>query len=209
MLNTFRVLLCPSSGARDYMCVITAYGVQCLVLVAWGEVQAAGYASRKGDVAWWWAQQCPKHVEHIISAITHSVAYSWFFFSTHMQWCTDKRTSSSNTTECRLAFHCRNRNATYILQDLIGKCKALLFLPMTKNSKTRLMGHKTLCQQGWPFILPPGLAFTFHFIRRTSRNAYQMCLLFLWYPDTFLPFKTITCWNPGFHDIKCKFQAIC
>jgi len=51
MLNTFRVLLCPSSGARDYMCVITAYGVQCLVLVAWGEVQAAGYASRKGDVA--------------------------------------------------------------------------------------------------------------------------------------------------------------
>ena len=31
MLNTFRALLCPSSGARDYMCVITAYGVQCLV----------------------------------------------------------------------------------------------------------------------------------------------------------------------------------
>ena len=30
MLNTFRALLCPSSGARDYMCVITAYGVQCL-----------------------------------------------------------------------------------------------------------------------------------------------------------------------------------
>ena len=31
MLNMFRALLCPSSGARDYMCVITAYGVQCLV----------------------------------------------------------------------------------------------------------------------------------------------------------------------------------
>ena len=30
-LNMFRALLCPSSGARDYMCVITAYGVQCLV----------------------------------------------------------------------------------------------------------------------------------------------------------------------------------
>jgi len=30
MLNMFRALLCPSSGARDYMCVITAYGVQCL-----------------------------------------------------------------------------------------------------------------------------------------------------------------------------------
>ena len=31
MLNMFRALLCPSSGARDYMCVIAAYGVQCLV----------------------------------------------------------------------------------------------------------------------------------------------------------------------------------
>ena len=30
-LNIFRALLCPSSGARDYICVITAYGVQCLV----------------------------------------------------------------------------------------------------------------------------------------------------------------------------------
>jgi len=30
-LNMFRALLCPSSGARGYMCVITAYGVQCLV----------------------------------------------------------------------------------------------------------------------------------------------------------------------------------
>jgi len=31
MLNMFRALLCPSSGARAYMCVITTYGVQCLV----------------------------------------------------------------------------------------------------------------------------------------------------------------------------------
>ena len=30
-LNMFRALLCPSSGARDYMCVIAAYGVQCSV----------------------------------------------------------------------------------------------------------------------------------------------------------------------------------
>ena len=30
MLNMFRALLCPSSEARDCMCVITAYGVQCL-----------------------------------------------------------------------------------------------------------------------------------------------------------------------------------
>jgi len=31
MLNMFRALLCPSSGARDYMCVTNVYGVQCLV----------------------------------------------------------------------------------------------------------------------------------------------------------------------------------
>ena len=30
-LSMFRALLCPSSEARDYVCVITAYGVQCLV----------------------------------------------------------------------------------------------------------------------------------------------------------------------------------
>ena len=28
--------------------------------------------------SWWWARKCPKHVEHIISAIKHSVATSWF-----------------------------------------------------------------------------------------------------------------------------------
>ena len=31
MPNMFRALLCPSSGARDYLCVITAYGEQCFV----------------------------------------------------------------------------------------------------------------------------------------------------------------------------------
>jgi len=31
MLNMFRALLCPSPGAQNYMCFITAYGVQCLV----------------------------------------------------------------------------------------------------------------------------------------------------------------------------------
>ena len=29
-LNMFRALLCPSSGALDYMYAIAAYGVQCL-----------------------------------------------------------------------------------------------------------------------------------------------------------------------------------
>ena len=32
MFKMFRALICPSSGARDYLCVITAYGVQCLVV---------------------------------------------------------------------------------------------------------------------------------------------------------------------------------
>ena len=31
MPNMFQELLCPSSGALDYVCVIAAYGVQCLV----------------------------------------------------------------------------------------------------------------------------------------------------------------------------------
>jgi hypothetical protein len=30
-LNMFRALLCLSSGVRNHMCVITAYGVKCLV----------------------------------------------------------------------------------------------------------------------------------------------------------------------------------
>ena len=32
MLNMFRALLCPSSGALDYMYAIAAYGVQCLAV---------------------------------------------------------------------------------------------------------------------------------------------------------------------------------
>ena len=52
MPNTFRALLCTSSGAQDYMCVITAYGVQCLG--CWLSVvrcRTAGYASGMRDVA--------------------------------------------------------------------------------------------------------------------------------------------------------------
>ena len=140
MINMFRALLCPSSGARDYMCVITAYGVQSLVAGCRGSgagQQAVNPGRRMlhdGVVqhpsfwthsllpcTWhpttnnkalhtidsnnthiissslWWAQECPKHVEHIISAIKHSVTSSWFFFSTHMQRCTDKHTSRRNS----------------------------------------------------------------------------------------------------------------
>jgi len=35
--------------------------------------------------SWWWTQQCPKHVEHIISSINHCVASSWIF-SVHIPY---------------------------------------------------------------------------------------------------------------------------
>ena len=84
MLNMFRALLCPSSGARDYMCVITAHGVQCLV--------AGCRGSGAGQQAMW--GMLHDSVVHIISTINHSVASSWFFFSTRTQQCTDKHTSN-------------------------------------------------------------------------------------------------------------------
>jgi len=52
MFNMFRAFLCPSSGVRDYMCVITAYGVQrpdCWLSEV--RCRTAGYAVRMGDVA--------------------------------------------------------------------------------------------------------------------------------------------------------------
>jgi len=52
MLTIFRALLFPSSGARDYMCVIATYGVQCLgCWLTEVRCSAAGYASRMRDVA--------------------------------------------------------------------------------------------------------------------------------------------------------------
>ena len=51
MLNMFRTRLCPSSGARDYMYIITAYGVQCFGCWLLVRCCAAGYVSRKRDVA--------------------------------------------------------------------------------------------------------------------------------------------------------------
>jgi len=42
-----------------------------------------GNNTRIVSSSWWWAYKCPKHVEHIISSINYSVAYSWFFFSAY------------------------------------------------------------------------------------------------------------------------------
>ena len=46
-LNMFRALLYPSSGARDYMRIITAYGVQCLVDGCRGSVQGSRLCVQK------------------------------------------------------------------------------------------------------------------------------------------------------------------
>ena len=70
MLNMFRTLQCPSSGARDYMFVITASGVRCLAAGCWGS--DAGQQAVRPE-----------------RGMLHSVASSWFFFSTHMQRRTD------------------------------------------------------------------------------------------------------------------------
>jgi len=79
MLNMFRALLCPSSGPWDYMCVITAYGVQCLV-AGCRRSGAGQQAILPGSV-----------IFH--ATIKHSVASRWFFFSTHMYEFTGKHTS--------------------------------------------------------------------------------------------------------------------
>ena len=65
------------------MCVITAYGMRCLgCWLLEVRCRVAGYALRMRDVA-------------RLAEINHSVASSWFFFSTHMQRCTDKHTSNA------------------------------------------------------------------------------------------------------------------
>ena len=76
MLNMFRALICPSPGARDYMCFIAAYGVQCLV--------AGCRGSGAGE------QAMPPGGGMLHDSVVTS---SWFFFSTHIQRCTDKHTS--------------------------------------------------------------------------------------------------------------------
>ena len=81
--------------------------------------------------SWWWAYKCPKHVEHIISAIKHSVVSSWFFFSTHMSRCKDKHTTSFNSlinipnlsTQANVfIIVCLKRTSVQILR-LSNKCK--------------------------------------------------------------------------------------
>jgi hypothetical protein len=47
LLNMFRALMCPSSGARDYTCVIAAYGAKCLGCW-WSAVRCRAAVMRPG-----------------------------------------------------------------------------------------------------------------------------------------------------------------
>ena len=95
-------------SARLYMCYYRLWCAMSWLLVVGGQVQDSRLCVRDEgccshnthivSISRWWAQKCPKHVEHIISAIKHSVASGWFFFSTHMQRCTDKHPSSLHNT---------------------------------------------------------------------------------------------------------------
>ena len=46
--------------------------------------------------SWWWAYECPKHVEQIIIAIKHSVASSWF---SSLRFYYDARTNIHQSTD--------------------------------------------------------------------------------------------------------------
>jgi len=94
LLNIFRAIICPSSGARDYICVIASYGVQCskdeniqfvfasvmYVPCFWEIYYCVSLPMRRAECVkcfegiwcscWWTAQ--------IISAINPSVVSSWF-----------------------------------------------------------------------------------------------------------------------------------
>ena len=77
----------------------------------------------------------PKHVEHIINAIKHSVTSSWVFFSTHMQRCTDKHTSSLQWNYVYLFMYAlRLMNITFIWK-VPTFCPIVLLLRMTLKLK--------------------------------------------------------------------------
>jgi len=92
LLNMFRALICPSSRARDYTCVMIAC---CSAPNSRPPTTKALHTICGNNTiivssCWWWAYNCPKHVEQIISAIKHSVASSWFS-SLHLYY--DTRTN--------------------------------------------------------------------------------------------------------------------
>ena len=112
LLNMFRALLCPSSGAQEYYTVVAACGIWCcgfqVVGLVWScsilqtghitlsstpdqqlENNSTKYHRQKPlyntlELLMMDTQWCPKHVEQAIrSAIKTSVASSWHFISTY------------------------------------------------------------------------------------------------------------------------------
>ena len=123
MLNMFQELLCPSSGARDYMRVITAYGVRYLgYWLLKVRCRAAGYAFGMRDVArllltHYWVIPA-QYVVHFSSKFFHFI--SIYFFSILL--------SLFSFCFYRTVFHeiyCQNRTPPNLLT--FQKCLFLLW----------------------------------------------------------------------------------
>ena len=74
-LNMFRSLLCPSSAAPDYMYASPPMVCSAWLLAVGGQVQGSRVCVQE--------EGC---------CTSFTVTSSWFFFSTHMQQCTDRQT---------------------------------------------------------------------------------------------------------------------
>jgi hypothetical protein len=90
-LNMFRALICPSSGAREYVFVtvckccniphpgrITCHPAPACWLPATKALHTTLCNKSIFSSSWWWAYKCLKHVEQITRSINYWVASSWF-----------------------------------------------------------------------------------------------------------------------------------
>jgi len=107
-------------SSRLYVCY---YRLWCTVLGCWlsgVRCRTSGCRPGRGMLHDWFVQHpsCPKHVERIISAIKHSVTSIWFFFSTHMQRCTDKNTSTSIAIYLFVVWFDKNRRRIPITHSI-------------------------------------------------------------------------------------------
>jgi hypothetical protein len=74
----FWALVRPSSGARDYTFVTGCCPAPVHQLPATKALHATWCNKSIVSSSWWWAYECPKHVEQIIRSINYWVASSWF-----------------------------------------------------------------------------------------------------------------------------------
>ena len=80
LLNMFRALLCPSSGAQEYYTVVAACGISC-----------CGFSSS-------WSGVELRVMRPVCRMLVYSVASSWHFISTYKRRCTVKITSNSHSS---------------------------------------------------------------------------------------------------------------